>query len=125
MNQQHDEDINFSQKELDVLACVLIGKETYKSTGRLLNISPKTVETYIRRSLMRCKCKAKSDLTKYSDTKELEKRYYYLKNMITNTENKSAHRSNFWKMIICLCVILIAATGFYYVMNKEKNLLPI
>jgi len=51
----------FPQREIEVVACLLIGGKTYKTAGRLLNISPKTIETHLRRVTERCNC-TKSEL---------------------------------------------------------------
>lgn len=70
--------MNLTERELDVLACILIGKESYKSVGELLNISHSTVGTYLRRSFNKTNCKTRLDLKLHIGERLLEKRYYRL-----------------------------------------------
>ena len=58
---RNDELTLVTKRELEVVACILIGEKTYKATGRLLNISPKTVETHLRRVVDKYNCR-KADL---------------------------------------------------------------
>lgn len=70
--------MNLTERELDVLACILIGKESYKSVGELLNISHSTVGTHLRRSFNKTNCKTRLDLKLYIGERQLKERYYRL-----------------------------------------------
>lgn len=50
-----------TRREMEVISCILIGEKTYKTTGKLLGISPKTVETHLRRVIEKHHC-LKSEL---------------------------------------------------------------
>lgn len=121
MNHGNERNIRFSDRELDVLACVIIGEKSYKSTGKLLNISPKTVETHLRRTLIRCNCDVKSEMIKYLDFQNLEKRYNSIVGNVTSISIKQHTSHNYlWKKLAAVSVSLIVLTGIYQVMHKEK-----
>ncbi len=72
--------MKLSKRELDVLSCIVIGKKSYKSTAKILNINKVTVSTYVRRMLVKIKCEQPSKSEIYLATKNLWQRYETLTN---------------------------------------------
>ena len=70
--------INFTQREVDIITCMLSGK-TAKKIAELLFISPKTVEVHIRNIVLKFECNTKSamiDLMEKSNKFPLVKKHY-------------------------------------------------
>lgn len=93
--------MNLTERELDVLACILIGKESYKSVGKLLNISHSTVGTYLRRSFNKTNCKTRLDLKLYIGERQLTKRYHRL------TQKDMLSHKNYHLVIIILVMLIL------------------
>ncbi len=53
--------VEFTQREVDVIACILSGKSA-KKIALLLSISPKTVENHIRNITLKLGCRTQSDI---------------------------------------------------------------
>ena len=70
--------MKLTERELDVLAYVLIGEKSYQSVAEILNINKSTVNTYIRRVLNKAKCTDVSDLREHIWIYDLEDRYKQL-----------------------------------------------
>ena len=51
-----------TDREMDVLACLLNGRSVKKS-AILLGLSPKTVETYVRNLMLKLQCNSRDQLT--------------------------------------------------------------
>ncbi len=55
-------EMKLTERELDVLACILVGEKSLRSTARLLHISHSAVGTYFQRALEKTKCETKDGL---------------------------------------------------------------
>lgn len=70
-----------TDRELDVLACILNGRSV-KKTASILKISPKTVETYLRNLMIKAQCTSREELidklTQAHKLSLLQKRYVLL-----------------------------------------------
>lgn len=53
--------VAFTPKEFDILACIINGRGT-KATGRLLYISPKTVEVHTRNIMLKIECNSRESI---------------------------------------------------------------
>ena len=67
--------MNLTERELDVLACVIVGNQSYKSTSEILKIHKSTVSSHIRKILEKTKCETALDLKNYLKIEDLENRY--------------------------------------------------
>ena len=132
MKKPVSKNIKFSQRELDVLACIFIGGRTSKTTAQLLNVSPRTVETHINNALMRCGC-VKSEISQYLNMKLLRDRYDLLMKGVNtdfNSDNSTSliydltnigirffQKPMHWKDFICVfavSVVIISSFGVYF-----------
>ena len=93
--------MNLTERELDVLACILIGEKSYKSVGELLNIRHSTVGTHLRRSFDKTNCKTRLDLKQYIGERQLKKRYYRI-----TQQNIPCYKNYHLEKIILLMVML-------------------
>ena len=57
-------DIKFTPKEIDIMACILGGRGR-KATGSLLTISEKTVEAHIRNISQKLECNSQETIREY------------------------------------------------------------
>ncbi len=67
--------MNLTERELDVLACIIIGNQSYRSTSEILKIHKSTVSSHIRKILEKTKCETALDLRNYLKIGDLENRY--------------------------------------------------
>ncbi len=67
--------MNLTERELDVLAYVLIGEMSYQDVAEVLNINKSTVNTYMRRVMNKTQCADISNLKQYIEIDDLEDRY--------------------------------------------------
>lgn len=70
--------IPFTQREIDIIACILSGRSA-KKTASFLYISPKTVENHIRNIMLKLRCRSQEtiiDLMEKSGKFIFIKRYY-------------------------------------------------
>ena len=74
-------DIYFSRREGDCMICLLQGK-TIKGTAETLNLSPRTVEYYVKNMKAKLNCRTKPKLI------ELVLQSDFLKNEITEINKK-------------------------------------
>ena len=72
--------MKLSKREMDVLACILVGEKSLKSTAKLLHISHSAVGTYFQRALEKTRCETKDGLKKRIEMSHLEIRYELLQN---------------------------------------------
>jgi len=72
--------IKFSQREIDVIACLLNGRST-KKTASLLGLSPKTIETHMRNIMLKLDCNSRGSIL---DFIEKSNKYSFIKTYYTN-----------------------------------------
>lgn len=111
----------FSQREIEVVACLLIGEKTYKTAGRLLNISPKTVETHLRRVTERCNC-AKSELLNIIGHEKLKETYQAIEGNTVGENNRGKQflkRSFIPVVLFFVTSIVLASVGGYYFFSQD------
>ncbi len=109
-------------RELDVLACIFVGEKQYKSVAKLLNISPKTVESYVRRTMNRYNCASRYDILKHLDIEKLKTRYHLIIKTDTDTnvvvtKNKTTKRMY---ISIGLCVSFLSAYMYLDFFRKTE-----
>ena len=104
------EKIEISQREMEVIACMVIGGKSYKETGRLLGISPKTVETHLRRVTDKYRC-TKSDLRRAIGQEKLTEVYNHIENSVTHY-NK--HRNAIFFSVCTVVVTVIVLIWGYF-----------
>ena len=56
--------IKFTQREIDILACVLQGR-SQKTVASLLSIAPRTVETHVRNIMLKLECNSSESIRVY------------------------------------------------------------
>ena len=83
------------ERELDVLACVLIGGKRYQSVAEILKIHKSTVGTHVRKALVKTGCDTTLDLMHYLRMGDLENRYRDLVD-ISNTPSKCKELTYFF-----------------------------
>lgn len=70
--------INFTQREIDIIACIVKGRSS-KKISTFLNISPRTVETHVRHISQKLECHSRENIIDFIEkTKcsETLKNYY-------------------------------------------------
>lgn len=79
-----------TERELDVVACILVGNLSYKTTATLLGISYKTVDSYLRRAYTKLDVTNKYDFKKKIDFQMLQQRYTEISSLQNmHTSNKT------------------------------------
>lgn len=73
-------DMKLTERELDVLACILVGEKSLRSTAKLLHISHSAVGTYFQRALDKTRCETKDGLKNQVKMNHLKIRYELLQN---------------------------------------------
>lgn len=71
-------DLQFTRREIDVLACIL-GEQSSKKTASFLSISPKTVENHLHNIMLKLGCNSREDIINFikkSEKFELIKTHY-------------------------------------------------
>jgi len=74
------EDIQFTSREVDIIACLLHGRSVKKIAG-FFSISPKTVEVHIRNTMLKIGCNSKEriiDFIEASKHHSIIREHYYL-----------------------------------------------
>lgn len=99
--------IGFTQREVDVIACIVNLRST-KKISIFLSISPKTVENYIRNIMLKINCNSREQIIdfveKSNESLKLKKHYYSLvveKNFLADLRNLFSYKN---KDINCLIV---------------------
>lgn len=87
--------MKLTERELDVLACVLIGGKSYQSMAEILKIHKSTVGTHVRKVLVKTGCDTTLDLMNYLRIGDLENRYKDLVD-ISNTPSKCKELTYFF-----------------------------
>lgn len=79
-----------TERELDVVACILVGNLSYKTTATLLGISYKTVDSYLRRAYTKLDVTNKYDFKENIDFQMLQQRYTEINSLHNiHTPNKT------------------------------------
>ncbi len=109
--------ICFSERELDVIACLICGK-TSKNIANILQISPNTVNTHIRNIALRIHKNSKSDIIKFIENspeyKNLRQRYDKISGEDINClQYNSIQSNNQNKIILIFFIIVIIITSLY------------
>lgn len=96
--------MKLTERELDVLACVLIGGKSYKSVAEMLKIHKSTVDTHVRKILVKTGCNTTLDLMNYLRIGDLENRYRDLVD-ISSTPSKCKELTYFFIAFLLFFVI--------------------
>jgi len=96
--------MKLTERELDVLAFVLIGEKSYQSVAEILNINKSTVNTYVRRVLNKAKCTDVSDLKEQIRINDLKDRY---KELTGSADSSLNGKILFISLIISLNIFVI------------------
>lgn len=99
--------MNLTERELDVLACIIIGKQSYRSTSEILKIHKSTVGTHVRKVLAKMECDTTMDLKLYLNTDDLEYRY---RELVRNTNDFQKN-----KILIYLLIAWVLLFFAYFV----------
>ncbi len=104
--------MKLTERELDVLACVLVGEKSYQLVAEILDINKSTVNTYMRRVLNKAKCTDVADLKEHIwIDDDLEYRY---KELIEGSSSYSYRKILTIGIIIALNIftIILALKAF-------------
>lgn len=111
-----EKNIRFTNREIDVISCVLAGRST-KKIASFLSISPKTVENHIRNIMVKLECNSRENIIDYLEQSEsfhnFKKHYSkILVQMAFELELKKISKHLLKKSPTCL--------NIYYSTEKEK-----
>ena len=98
--------MKLTERELDVLACVLVGRKSYQSVAEILKIHKSTVGTHVRKILVKTGCATPSELTEYVKIRELELRYKELAELSVDSRRYNT-------LLLVLVTFLILYIGIY------------
>jgi DNA-binding CsgD family transcriptional regulator len=121
---------NFSERELDVLACAANGC-SYKRAAILLNISPRTTETHMRHLLSKFGCFTREEMLKIIRKTEHKKilltRYVNITGIDDSSidSKKKTKKFDKKKIIIGLLIfiIIIMMAGVFFVCKRRGTLI--
>lgn len=98
--------MKLTERELDVLACVLIGEMSYQNVAEILKIHKSTVGTHVRKILVKSGCITPSELKEHIKVGELELRY---KEIIELSVDPKKHNI----LLLVVIAFLILYVGIY------------
>ena len=98
--------MKLTERELDVLAYVLIGEKSYQSVAEILKIHKSTVGTHVRKILVKTGCTTPSELKEHVKVGELELRYKELAELSVDSRRYNS-------LLLALVTFLILYIGIY------------
>ncbi len=125
-------EIPFTRREIDIVACILSGRST-KKIASFLSLSPKTVENHIRNLRLKLGCRSQENIIDFiekSNQFTLVKKYYssLLIQTTFELELKKISASVGSKALICLIVYCKEQKDnilFIYQLEKHLNLVGV
>lgn len=122
------QNIHFTQREIDVMACLLHARGTSKIAS-LLAVAPSTIVTHIQNVMAKLHCNSREGIVDFIEKSPqlpfMRKYYAYLTGHV-NEEGNAAQASSFdkryWYFVLAVFLIGFISIGFCYFQILRKNL---
>ncbi len=121
-------DIHFTNREIDIIAC-LLGSKTYKNIASMLVISPKTVELHVRNIMLKLKCNSRDNIINIIEKSDKFAQFktYYLNILIKKAFKKNLSEFSLASTNNIHCLILSpkkpnGSTDFITLLEKDLAL---
>lgn len=123
--------ISFTQRELDIIACLINGR-SYKETARILKVSPRTVESHFRNIMNVSACSNRSELIDFisaSDARpffdDLFKQFVGKNSPPKHITNQKTCRNKFLTIFIGVIIVFVVscvALKKYFNFKKSEKI---